>query len=118
MDRLPDSVAAPMAEPAHRTLCTDCGISRSSDAKRCGRACQFIRPDYPRLEAQVHGRARDPLRPDELHFGPFRRMVRAALRAPRPGAQWTGITTHIAERLLETGAVDAVLTMVPDPQDK
>jgi len=69
------------------------------------------------MEAAVHGRARDPERVDELHFGPFRRMVRAALAEPRPGAQWTGITTRIAERLLETGAVDAVLTMAPDPED-
>ncbi|MEO8040952.1 MAG: Coenzyme F420 hydrogenase/dehydrogenase, beta subunit C-terminal domain [Betaproteobacteria bacterium] len=99
-------------------MCTDCGISRSSDPKRCGRACQFIKPDYAGLEARVHGRARDPERPDELHFGPFRRMVRAALVAPRPGAQWTGIVTRIGERLLETGAVDAVLTMAPDPDDR
>ncbi len=101
-----------------RDLCTDCGISRTSDPKRCGRACQFIAPDYPALEAQVHGRARDADRPDELHFGPFQRMVRASLVPPSPGAQWTGITTRIAERLLETGAVDAVLTMAPDPDDK
>lgn len=69
------------------------------------------------MEARVHGRARDPARPDELHFGPFRRMVRARLADPKPGAQWTGITTTIGERLLETGAVDAVLTMAPDPDD-
>ena len=105
-------------EPAPRGLCTDCGISRTADPKACGRACQFIAPDYPRLEAQVHGRPRDPARPDELHFGPHLRMWRAALTAPRAGAQWTGITTRLAERLLETGAVDAVLTMAPDPQDR
>ena len=99
-------------------MCTDCGISRTSDPKRCGRACQFIRPDYARLEQSVHGRARDPARPDELFFGPFRRMLRAALSEPRPGAQWTGIATRIGERLLETGTVDAVLTMAPDPQDR
>jgi len=101
-----------------RHLCTDCGISRSSDPKRCGRACQFIRPDYATLEARVHGRARDPARPDERHFGPFRRMLRAALRPPREGAQWTGIATRLGERLLETGAVDAVLTVAPDPADR
>ena len=66
----------------------------------------------------MHGRARDPSRPDEIFFGPFRRMVRASLVPPRPGAQWTGIATRLAERLLETGAVDAVLTMAPDPQDR
>ncbi|MGG5887072.1 Coenzyme F420 hydrogenase/dehydrogenase, beta subunit C-terminal domain [Falsiroseomonas sp. HC035] len=111
-------ITAPALPPAApRSLCTDCGVSRMADAKACGRACQFIQPDYPRLEAQVHGRARDPARPDELHFGPFRQMLRARLAAPRPGAQWTGITTRLAERLLETGAVDAVLTMAPDPAD-
>ena len=65
----------------------------------------------------MHGRPRDESRPDELHFGPFRRMARARLVPPRPGAQWTGIVTRLGERLLETGAVDAVLTVAPDPQD-
>jgi len=110
------SLAIPPAVP--RGLCTDCGISRTSEPKRCATACQFIKPNYPALERAVHGRARDPARPDELFFGPFRRMLRAALAAPRDGAQWTGITTRIAERLLETGAVDAVLTMAPDPADR
>jgi coenzyme F420 hydrogenase subunit beta len=110
--------APPLRQAAPRGLCTDCGVSRMADAKACGVACQFIRPDYAALEARVHGRARDLARPDEAHFGPFRRMVRAALKRPAEGAQWTGITTRIAERLLETGAVTAVLTMAPDPQDR
>lgn len=108
----------PAAAAAPRDLCTDCGISRTADAKRCGRACQFIKPDYSGLEARVHGRSRDPGRADELHFGPYRRMLRARMAKPLEGAQWTGITTRIAERLLDTGAVDAVLTMAPDPDDK
>jgi coenzyme F420 hydrogenase subunit beta len=57
-------------------------------------------------------------RPDELHFGPFIKMLRAALKNPSTGAQWTGITTRIGERLLETGAVDAILTMTEDPNDR
>lgn len=101
----------------HRSLCTDCGVSRTDDPKRCGRACQFIAPDYPRLEAQVHGRARDPARPDELHFGPFQAMYRARMHQPKTGAQWTGITTSLAARLLERGQVDAVLCMGPDADD-
>jgi coenzyme F420 hydrogenase subunit beta len=113
-----DVVMPALREPAPRDLCTDCGVSRMADAKACGRACQFIRPDYPALEARVHGRARDPARPDELHFGLFRRMVRAELAPPRAGAQWTGIATRLGERLLETGAVDAVLTVAPDPADR
>jgi coenzyme F420 hydrogenase subunit beta len=113
------TVWAPMVGSATpRDLCTDCGISRSSDPKQCGHACQFIKPNYRALEARVHGRTRDIQRPDELFFGPFRRMVRASLLHPRDGAQWTGIATRLGERLLETGAVDAVLTVAPDPDDK
>ena len=108
----------PMAAAAPRDLCTDCGISRTVEAKRCGTACQFIKPDYTALETKVHGRARDASKPDELYFGPFERMVRAKLAKPLPSAQWTGITSRLGERLLESGAVDAVLTMAPDPQDR
>ena len=45
-------------------------------------------------------------------------MVRASLADPLAGAQWTGITTRIGERLLETGAVDAILTLAADPDDR
>ncbi|MEQ8405954.1 MAG: Coenzyme F420 hydrogenase/dehydrogenase, beta subunit C-terminal domain [Oceanicaulis sp.] len=114
----PSVEAPPVREAEPRHLCTDCGVSRMADPKACGRACQFIKPDYPALEAKVHGRARDESRPDELHFGPFRRMVRAALEHPREGAQWTGIATRLAEALLERDAVDAVLTVAPDPEDR
>ena len=117
-DTMPSVHRIPVGPAAPRGLCTDCGVSRMADPKRCATACQFIQPDYPALETRVHGRARDPARPDELHFGPFRRMARASLKRPAPGAQWTGITTRLAERLLETGAVDAVLTMAPDPEDR
>ncbi len=104
--------------PAPRGLCTDCGVSRLADAKACGRACQFIQPDYAGLETRIHGRARDAGLPDETHFGVIRRMVRARLAPPSHGAQWTGIATRLGERLLETGAVEAVLTVAPDPDDR
>jgi coenzyme F420 hydrogenase subunit beta len=116
---LQPAVIAPAIGPAvPRGLCTDCGVSRSATPTDCGSACQFIKPDYAAMEARVHGRARDERRPDELFFGPYQRMLRARLNAPIAGAQWTGITTRLAERLLETGAVDCILTMAPDPADK
>lgn len=117
LERPPSVLAPEVQPPVPRDLCTDCGISRTNDAKRCGRACQFIKPDYPALEKQVHGRERDLNISDEAFFGPFRRMARARLAKPIAGAQWTGIVTRLAERLLETGAVDAVLTMAPDAND-
>ncbi|TDL86077.1 Coenzyme F420 hydrogenase/dehydrogenase, beta subunit C-terminal domain [Meridianimarinicoccus aquatilis] len=98
-------------------LCTDCGVSRIGDGKACGRACQFIAPDYGALERAVHGRtaASDG---DESFFGVIRSMQRARLAPPAPGAQWTGLTTAIAAQLLEARSVDAVLTVAPDPQDR
>jgi coenzyme F420 hydrogenase subunit beta len=109
---------SPLRGAPLRDLCTDCGLSRTREPSRCGRACQFIRPRYPELERQVHGRARDPRRPDELHFGPFLEMLRARRREVPEGAQWTGIATRIGERLLETGAVDAVLATASAPDDR
>ena len=38
--------APPVREAEPRHLCTDCGVSRMEDPKACGRACQFIKPDY------------------------------------------------------------------------
>ncbi len=100
-----------------RELCTDCGISRSSDPKRCGRACQFIDPQYESLEKQIHGEPRFLENSDQLFFGVYRKMYRARMREPLEGAQWTGITTSIAGKLLKNNLVDAVLTMTPDPED-
>lgn len=99
-------------------LCTDCGVSRLGDGKACGQACQFIAPDYAKQERRVAGRVADPERGEEAFFGLYTAMHRARLREPLDGAQWSGLTTRLAERLLETGAVDAVLTVAPDPADR
>ena len=112
------AIWAPTFGPAiPRKLCTDCGISRTATPNDCATACQFIAPDYPAAEHKAHGRGADPSRGDEAFFGVYDAMWRAALVQPSPGAQWTGITTRIAARLLETGAVDAVLTMAPAADD-
>ncbi|MGR3436131.1 MAG: Coenzyme F420 hydrogenase/dehydrogenase, beta subunit C-terminal domain [Shimia sp.] len=113
-----DTAPAPpdLAPALPRKLCTDCGLSRTPRAEACGRACQFLQPDYPAMERQVHGRARGA--GDEAFFGPFEAMHRAALRAPAEGAHWTGITTRIAQRLLEDGEVTAVIAVAPHPDDR
>lgn len=102
----------------HRSMCTDCGISRTASPKQCATACQFIQPNYEVHEVRVHGRSRNVHKADELHFGPFTAMYRASLKTPREGAQWTGITTRIAEKLLQNKLVDAVLTVQADPNDR
>jgi coenzyme F420 hydrogenase subunit beta len=115
----PPGLTVPVIGGAARPgLCTDCGVSRMGDGKDCGRACQFIQPDYAGYEARVHGRAAIPGQGEETFFGVTQAMHRARLVPAAPGAQWTGITTAIAAALLETGAVDAVLTVAPDPADR
>lgn len=104
------------ADPAPRRLCTDCGLSRMKNANDCGKACQFIAPNYPETEKAVHGRAAGL--GDEGFFGVSTVMYKASLKPAREGAQWTGLTTRLAERLLETEAVEAVICMVPDPDDR
>ena len=105
-------------EAPHRKLCTDCGVSRTDDPGRCGYACQFINPDYPRLEQRTHGRLRGTEGDIEPFFGVIEEMHQAALKPARQGAQWTGITTRLGEALLASGEVTAVLCVGPDSEDK
>lgn len=113
----PGPMIPPLPGAPRAGLCTDCGVSRLGDGKACGRACQFIAPDYETLERKVHGRNASP-DTDEAFFGVTHSMMRARLTLPAPGAQWTGITTTLAATLLEQGLVDAVLTVLPDPADR
>lgn len=88
------------------------------DGKACGKACQFIQPDYPTSEHRVHGRVADEGVGDEAFFGVTLSMQRARLAHPTEGAQWTGITTELAAELLRNGSVTAVLAVAPDPEDR
>ncbi len=112
-------LAVPVIGGAARPgLCTDCGVSRMGDGRACGKACQFIQPDYEAAERRVHGRVADPDQGEEMFFGVTRSMIRARLDPPAPGAQWTGITTALAATLLRRGAVDAVVTVKAHPDDR
>ncbi len=116
--RLTADIVSHSDEMPYRKMCTDCGVSRMDDPSRCGRACQFIKPDYPALEIQTHGRERNPEhQSDEHFFGTFKAMHKASLKQPKSGAQWTGITTQIAKRLLESKAVDVVIAVKPHADD-
>ncbi|MDU8911165.1 Coenzyme F420 hydrogenase/dehydrogenase, beta subunit C-terminal domain [Aestuariicoccus sp. MJ-SS9] len=117
MDGSRVGLAAPRIGGAPRPgLCTDCGLSRIGDGKACGRACQFIQPDYDGLERAVHGRVAGE--GDEAFFGVTRAMLRARLEPAAEGAQWSGLTTALAAELLRSGAVEAVLATAPDPEDR
>ena len=116
-DSHPRGLQKPTLSGAARPgLCTDCGVSRMGDGRACGRACQFIRPDYAAAETRVHGCVAGG--EDETFFGVTRRMYRARLEPRAEGAQWTGLTTALAAELLAQGAVDAVLAVAPAAEDR
>jgi len=71
-----------------------------------------------RLEEQVHGRRRDLDSWDDVHFGVHREMMYARNTAPIEGAQWTGIITAVAVSMLTSGAVDAVVCVQADENDR
>jgi len=110
-------IAPALTGTARPGLCTDRGVSRIGDGRACGQACQFIQPDYPASESRAHGRSADDTRGEQAFFGVAQKMLRARLTLPAPGTQWTGITTTLAQRLMKSGAVDAVLTVATDCTD-
>jgi len=88
-------------------LCSDCGLCDSQLKSVMAQACLFVRTQVETLERQLHGRERHD--GDELRFGIFRALYAARLRRPVPGAQWSGMVTTLAARLLEQRQVEAVL---------
>jgi hypothetical protein len=55
---------------------------------------------------------------NELRFGVVDDVLYGVKRTPVPGAQWTGVVTGIAVQMLESGAVDAVVCVQSDPNDR
>ena len=111
--------APPIAPAAPRGLCTDCGISRTAEpealrARLPVHQARLCRPG----SAGPRPRPRPGAAPTSCISARSAACCAPSSSPPRPGAQWTGIATRIGERLLETGAVDAVLAMAPDPADR
>lgn len=70
------------------------------------------------LEEEVHGRQRALEDEDELRFGVTEEMLYARAAPPVDGAQWTGLVTRIAIAMLDSGAVDAVVCVQSDENDR
>ncbi len=94
-------------------LCSDCGLCDSRLKPEMAKACPFVRQHIPELEQKLYHRERTA--GDELRFGVFQQMHAARLRQPVAGAQWSGMVTTLAARLLEQGAVEAVITAAAAP---
>jgi coenzyme F420 hydrogenase subunit beta len=94
-------------------LCSDCGLCDSAFKPRMAETCAFVRTHVEAIEQCLFGRNRHD--GDELRFGVFRSMHAARMRRPAAGAQWSGMVTTLASRLLERGEVDAVIAAATMP---
>ena len=88
-DTTPGLWTPPLAEPARAGWCTDCGVlayGRSGALRApASSSAPTIRPwrcAFTAAPATPGGRRK------EDYFGPFLSMHQAALKQPRPGAQW------------------------------
>ncbi len=88
-------------------LCSDCGLCDSYLRPRMAETCLFVRNRMEEVERRLHGRLRNP--GDEMDFGIFREMAILRMKRPVPHAQWSGMITTLAVRLLERGEVEAVI---------
>jgi coenzyme F420 hydrogenase subunit beta len=94
-------------------LCSDCGLCDSWLRPRMSDLCLFVNNRAEEIELKVHGRRRKA--GDEMRFGIYREMLAARLRRPDPQAQWSGMVTSLAARLLERGDVEAVILAGTEP---
>jgi coenzyme F420 hydrogenase subunit beta len=72
-----------------------------------------VRNHSEAIEQRLFGRNRQD--GDELRFGIYRSMHVARMQPPVLGAQWSGMVTSLAARLLERGEVEAVITAATVP---
>lgn len=94
-------------------ICSDCGICYSAFQPRMPEICEFINNHSEAIELRLHGRNRRD--GDELLFGIHQALYAARLPKPRPDAQWSGMVTTLAARLLALGLVDGVITTKAAP---
>ncbi len=94
-------------------LCSDCGLCDSLLRPRMAETCPFVRNRAEEIEERLHGRRRLP--GDELRFGIDREQGVMRMRRPVARAQWTGMVTTLAARLLERGEVEAVILAGTNP---
>eukprot|EP00878_Enallax_costatus_P025996 GHUV01027864.1.p1 GENE.GHUV01027864.1~~GHUV01027864.1.p1 ORF type:complete len:161 (+),score=19.22 GHUV01027864.1:241-723(+) len=104
-----------------KEFCSHCGLCDTYYIAHVKDACAFLgngMSKIERMEETVHGRKRHMQSEDELRFGVCDEVLYGIKTPAVPGAQWTGIVTSIAMKMLESGAVDAVVCVQSDPDDR
>jgi len=93
--------------------CSSCGLCSITEwpMRESIRSCVFTNGWLGEREKRLFGRERNPDDPVEMRFGISQRRLTASMREPLPGAQWSGIVTHIARKAFESGIVEGVVTL-------
>ena len=100
--------------------CSECGLCDTEHVARVRDACAFLGQGMSRvetLEPVVHGRGRRASPDDEDRLGVVDETFYAAMKRPVDGAQWTGVVTSVATRMLESGMVEGVICVASDPDE-
>ncbi|WNZ47958.1 Coenzyme F420 hydrogenase/dehydrogenase, beta subunit C-terminal domain [Leptolyngbya boryana CZ1] len=108
----------PSSRRPAKELCSECGLCDTYYIHYVKEACAFINQQIPELETQTHGRSRDLENEDDLYFGVSQDMMAARKTEPIPGAQWTGIVSTIAIKMLTRGMVEGVVCVQNTEEDR
>jgi len=110
---------SPIDYPVKGRLCSLCGLCmvKAWSAKESIQGCVFTVGWLGTHEARVLGRERAQDNSDEMLFGISREHFIARITHPLPRIQFTGIITSIAKNALESGMVDAVVTLHRSKED-
>ncbi len=101
-----------------KELCSECGLCDTYYVHYVKEACAFINQQFDHLETQTHGRKRNLELEPEMYFGVHQQMMAARKTEPIDGAQWTGIVSSIACKMLEEQIVEGVVCVQNTPDDR
>ncbi|AFZ47129.1 coenzyme F420 hydrogenase/dehydrogenase beta subunit domain protein [Cyanobacterium stanieri PCC 7202] len=101
-----------------KELCSECGLCDTYYIHYVKEACAFIHQQIAELETQAHGRSRDLDNENDLYFGVYQEMITAQKKEPIAGAQWTGIVSAIACKMLTEGLVEGVVCVQNSENDR
>ncbi len=108
----------PTSRRPAKELCSECGLCDTYYIHYVKEACAFITQQIDQLETQTHSRPRNLDNPNELYFGVHQDMMAAKKQEPIDGAQWTGIVSSIAIKMLNLGLVEGVVCVQNTKEDR
>ena len=101
-----------------KQLCSECGLCDTYYIHYVKEACAFLNQQIAELEREAHDRSRNLDNEDEWYFGVHQDMMAAKKKKPIAGAQWTGIVSTIACKMLDEGIVEGVVCVQNTKEDR